>query len=107
MRAAWFVAVLTACSGAHKSAGTLPDAPGADTDAPPADAGIDAPPGACASATDTAPVTLVTADHAAEYTLAITANSESATSWGTAGNEAVVLSVAGSKRGFIGHLVLH
>jgi hypothetical protein len=109
-----FLAILTSCGHGHPSAalpdapGAFPDAPGVDPDAAATDGGaVDAAAGACASVTDTAPVTIATADHAAEYTLSITANSESATSWGTAGNEAVVLEIAGSQRGFIGHVILH
>jgi hypothetical protein len=104
MRRVWFLAAVTACSSAH---GTLPatDAPAAEADAPAADPDA-APSAACADAT-AMPVAIATADHAAEYTLTITANSVSATSWGTAGNEAVVLEVAGAQRGFIGHLILH
>src|SRR5262249_22518865 len=39
--------------------------------------------------------------------LTVPAHSASPTSWGEAGNEAVVLEVASAQRGFIGHLVLH
>src|SRR5258706_5765544 len=97
--------IASACSGAHHASGTLPDAPGGTT--PDAGTMTDAPGGElCASVTDTTPIAIATADHAAEYTLTVTANSSSATSWGTAGDEAVVLEVSGGTRGFIGHVVL-
>ena len=62
---------------------------------------------ACSDVGDTAATVIATAPAAAEYALTITANSSSATSWGEAGNEAVVLEVSGNQRGFIGHVVLH
>jgi hypothetical protein len=62
---------------------------------------------ACSNVTDAAPVAIATPDAAGEYALTITAHSASATSWGEAGNEAVVLEVSSAQRGFIGHLVLH
>jgi hypothetical protein len=102
MRTALLV-VLVACRGAAHH--VEPDAVADDAaDAPPADAPA---PGACSDATDAAPVAIATADAAGEYALTVTAHSASATSWGEAGNEAVVLEVSGAQRGFIGHLVLH
>jgi hypothetical protein len=54
-----------------------------------------------------APVTVATAGSADDYALTINIESASPTSWGTAGNEAVVLEVSGQKRGLIGHLIVH
>jgi hypothetical protein len=68
---------------------------------------VDATPLACSDVTDAAAVVFATATVADDYALTVTAHSASATSWGEAGNEAVVLEVAGAQRGFIGHLVLH
>src|SRR5438309_1434315 len=104
MRSALWFALVIACSSAKPHPNTLPDAAPLQADAPAADAAVAA---TCADVTAGAPVVIAIADHAAEYTLAITAKSISATSWGSAGNEAVVLEVAGAKRGFIGHVVLH
>lgn len=59
----------------------------------------------CVTVTDTA-VTVATAKAAGEYTLALEGQSASATSWGEAGNEALVLEVSTGKR-LIGHLILH
>ena len=68
----------------------------------------DAPPAAaCVDVDDSAPVAVATATTADDYALVVTAATASATSWGTVGNEAVVLDVTGSTHGFIGHLVLH
>ena len=106
MRAAVAFAALAACSSAQK-AGVEPDAAVTpDVDAATQTSDAPAVTSECTDLTTTA-ATIATADHAAEYTLAITAHSASATSWGTAGNEAVVLEVSGAQRGFIGHLVLH
>jgi hypothetical protein len=68
-------------------------------------ASADAPP-KCVTV-EAKPVTVGSATTAGEYTLAIEVESASATSWGEAGNEALVLDVAGAKRGFIGHLIVH
>jgi len=59
----------------------------------------------CVTVTDK-PVTVATAATAGEYTLAFEGHSASATSWGEAGNEALVLEVSAGKR-LIGHLILH
>lgn len=64
------------------------------------------PPPGCVTVDPTTPVEVAIAGTADDYALTITAQS-SATSWGTTGNEAVVLDVIGETRGFIGHLVLH
>ena len=61
----------------------------------------------CASVDAKMPVTIATAAKADEYALAVTVASASATSWGEAGNEAIVLDVSGTTRGFIGHLIVH
>ncbi len=99
----WILVLAAGCSAAHGTS-PEPDAPAEPT----ADA---APDGsnraACSDVADTAATVIATAPAAAEYALTITANSRSATSWGEAGNEAVVLEVAGAQRGFIGHVVLH
>jgi hypothetical protein len=86
------------------------------TDAP--DAGLtatadaaapaDADPAAvCVDVTDSDTVYIGGAAAADDYALTITAHSQSPTSWGAAGNEALVLEVAAAHRGFIGHLILH
>ena len=62
---------------------------------------------ACVTVDDRAPVTIATASSADEYALAVEVASASATSWGEAGNEALVLEVTGARRGLIGHLILH
>lgn len=54
-----------------------------------------------------ATVSIGTAGTADEYMITIPAQSMSATSWATAGNEALILDVSGSVRGLIGHIVLH
>jgi hypothetical protein len=59
----------------------------------------------CVTVGDSA-VTVGTAKAAGEYTLALEGQSASATSWGEAGNEALVLEVTTGKR-LIGHLILH
>jgi hypothetical protein len=60
----------------------------------------------CVTVADT-PVTVATAALPAEFALTVSAQSASATSWGEAGNEAVVLEVSTPKRGLVGHLILH
>jgi hypothetical protein len=80
-----------ACGAAQKSNGDLaPDASAGEVG--PAEAGIPS----CAAVDDTAPVVVATAAGADEYGLILTAQSQSATSWSTAGNEALVLEVSGS-----------
>jgi hypothetical protein len=61
----------------------------------------------CTTVGMSARVTVATAPVAGEYVLKLNARSASATSWGEAGNEAVVLEARGGKRGLIGHLILH
>ena len=91
-----------ACGAAQKSNGDLaPDAGAGEVN--PAEAGV--PP--CAAVDDAAPVVVATAAGADEYGLVLTAQSQSATSWSAAGNEAVVLEVSGGGGRLIGHLVLH
>src|SRR5207253_2970636 len=60
----------------------------------------------CSAVDDRAGKTVATAAAAGEYALHLTARSASRTSWGTAGNEAVILDVLDA-RGSVGHLVLH
>lgn len=71
------------------------------------DAGSDGgPPVTCVDLDDGSATTIATASDAADYVLAFTGHSASSTSWGEAGNEAVVLEVAGG-HGLIGHVILH
>ena len=94
-----------ACGAAHKSIGDLgPDAGSGDVAGPWEDTG---PIPSCAPIDDAAPVVVATAAGADEYGLILTAQSQSATRWSTAGNEAVVLEVSGGGGRLIGHLVLH
>ena len=94
-----------ACGAAHKSIGDLgPDAGSGDVAGPWEDTG---PIPSCAAIDDAAPVVVATAAGADEYGLILTAQSQSATRWSTAGNEAVVLEVSGGGGRLIGHLVLH
>ncbi len=62
---------------------------------------------ACQTVDDSAPVVVGSAPSAEEYGLVLTAQSQSATTWSTTGNEALVLEVSGSSGRLIGHLVLH
>ena len=90
-----------ACSSAGKTSGgddTGPDAAFAE------ETGSSA---ACVTVDDTAPVVVGSATSAEEYGLVLTAQAASATTWSTAGNEALVLEVSGSSGRLIGHLVLH
>jgi hypothetical protein len=104
MRVIAFV-MLAACGGPAATSGD-------DDDAAP-DAGvvsIDAPVTTeplCTDVTDAGPLVIGTAGDADDYALTLPANSASATSWGEAGNEALVLEISGAKRGLIGHLVMH
>jgi hypothetical protein len=93
--------LIAACGGAPHHLDPELDA-AADPDAATGDA-----PASCSDLTDGAPVEVATASSAGEYALTVSAQSASPTSWGEAGNEAVVLEVASAQRGFIGHLVLH
>jgi len=61
---------------------------------------------ACVEVTSV-PFVLGQAGAGGEYTLTLPAASESATRWGEAGHEALVLEVRSAGRGFLGHLVLH
>jgi hypothetical protein len=60
----------------------------------------------CVDVDDVGEVVVATAVSADDYALTLTAHTASATSWGTAGNEAVVVEVSGAS-GLIGHVVLH
>lgn len=53
------------------------------------------------------PVVVGAATTADDYALVLPAVSASHTRWSEAGNEALILEVTGSQRGFIGHLVMH
>jgi hypothetical protein len=91
--------ILPACGSAQRTGGDVgPDA-GGDPDSGPIPS--------CTAVDDSAPVAVASAAGADEYGLVLTAQSQSATSWSTAGNEAVVVEVAGSGGRLIGHLVLH
>lgn len=93
-----------ACGAAQKSLGDLgPDASSGEVGTDPASGPIPS----CAPVDDAAQVVVGTAAGADEYGLVLTAQSQSATSWATAGNEAVVLEVSGGGGRLIGHLVLH
>lgn len=93
-----------ACGAAQRSTGDPgPDAGPAEVDTGPAAGPIPS----CAPIDDAAPVVVATATGADEYALVLTAQSQSATRWSTAGNEAVVLEVSGGGGRLIGHLVLH
>lgn len=60
----------------------------------------------CTTVTDAAPVVIATATTAGEQVLELVASSASDTSWGQAGNEALVLEV--DRNGaLLGHLILH
>ncbi|HEX2687940.1 MAG TPA: hypothetical protein VHN14_15035 [Kofleriaceae bacterium] len=78
--------------------GVAPDTPPAD------DLSAVAP---CLTIDDTAAVVVASATSAEEYGLVVTAQAASATSWATAGNEALVLEVQGTGGRLISHLVLH
>ena len=72
----------------------------------PGDGASDATAETCVDLGDSAATTIASAGDAAEYVLAFTGHSASATSWGEAGNEAVILEVTGA-HGLIGHVILH
>jgi hypothetical protein len=65
------------------------------------------PGGGCTFVDESAAVQLGVSGAADDYALTLTAASQSATSWGEAGNEALVLEVSTPTRGLVGHLVLH
>jgi len=93
----WVLVLITACGKA------APTQQGDDDAAP--DAALDAAP-PCLDVGETA-IEVATAPAADDYALIVTAQSATATSWGTTGNEAVVLEVLGASDRLIGHLVLH
>ena len=105
MRAITCFAILAACGGSPAT-GEDPG-PDAAVAAPDADADAAVPPTGCTDVDDAAPVAIGVADAADDFALVLPAASASATSWGTAGNEALVLEVSGAQRGLIGHLVMH
>lgn len=100
MKAIGLLVVVAACGGGQHT--------GDDEDLTP-DAAIvgevDGSATRCAEVTDQVTAG-ITAPGAGEYVLQVTASSSSPTSWGEAGNEAVVLEVDGA-HGLIGHLILH
>jgi hypothetical protein len=61
----------------------------------------------CQTVDDAAPLELGSVAADDDYALELPAVSGSATSWGEVDNEALILDVVGSERGFIGHLVMH
>jgi hypothetical protein len=94
------IAGLVACSHAGPP-GETPDA------AIGGDDGADAPTSAdCHDVDDAAAVVVAQAGDAGDYVLTFNGRSASATSWGEAGNEALVLEVAGA-HGLVGHVILH
>ncbi len=100
MRVTFLVLVATACSSA------APAHQGDDDDTQPDAALPDGAPAACTDVTDASAIVVATAPSADDFALTLTAHTASATSWGTAGNEALMLEVSGAS-GLIGHLVLH
>ena len=101
-----FLLAITACSEA-----TIPDDDPSDLGGDPADPADPANPdidtaAACVNVDDAAPVVIGTATVADDHALVLPAVAASATRWGTAGNEALVLDVSTPRR-FIGHLILH
>src|SRR6185312_8645453 len=70
------------------------------------DGGSDGGAASCIDLDDGSATQIATATDAADYVLAFTGHSASPTSWGEAGNEAVILEVAGA-HGLIGHVILH
>jgi hypothetical protein len=116
MRAALFFLGLCACGtsgGAADGGGVDASVPDSSlTDAPSndgaSDAAIDAADAApqCFTVTDAAAVTIATASASGEHVLQFDGASASATSWGAAGNEALILEIA--KNGaFVTHVILH
>lgn len=91
------------CGAAQKPPGALGPGAGPGEAEPGTGAG---PIPSCAAIDDAAQV-VATAAGADEYGLVLTAQSQSATRWSTAGNEALVLEVSGRGGRLIGHLVLH
>ncbi|MFT3700452.1 MAG: hypothetical protein QM831_45330 [Kofleriaceae bacterium] len=93
--------VLVACS--HGS----PDPATPDASSSLVDAAADGPvTQSCVDIDDGATVQLATAVGAGDYALSFAAASASETSWGDAGNEALILEVSGA-HGLIGHVILH
>jgi hypothetical protein len=116
MRAALFFLGLCACGdgGAQPAEGGVDasvqessvDAPTTSdvTNDTAADAADAAPP--CFTVTDATAVTIATATASGEHVLAFDATTASATSWATAGNEALILEIA--KNGaLVTHVILH
>jgi hypothetical protein len=98
-----FVMSTVACGAAQRSPGDLaPDAATGEVAPGPASGAT-----SCTAVDDAGPVVVAMAAGADEYGLVLTAQSQSATSWSTAGNEAVVLEVSGAGGRLIGHVVLH
>ncbi len=104
MKRCWVLALWLVAACPQNSHSVGPDAV-----VPPGDANadVDAPASDCSDVTDSAPVAIGTAGDADDYAITITASSASQTSWGTVGNEALVLEVSSASRGLIGHLILH
>lgn len=68
---------------------------------------VDPDMGACKSITDAAATVIGRATDADEYAVTINAAAASKTSWGTAGNEALVLELTGAGDRLIAHVVMH
>jgi hypothetical protein len=107
MRCSILVLVLVAACG--QPAGDASDGPDAgvalDAAADQSDAAVD--PATCSDVTDATATAIGTATGADDYALSINAHAASSTSWGTVGNEGLILEVNGASRGLIGHLILH
>ena len=101
MRVITLLAALAACGGAQHAAGD--DGAGPDAGVDGATDGSAA--ASCADITDQVTTTVI-APGVGDFVLSLTGSSASPTSWGEAGNEAVVLEVSGA-HGLIGHLILH
>jgi hypothetical protein len=99
-----FLLAAAACSEATIPPGDDPADDAPDPETPPPD--IDTTIAACVDVDDAAAVVVGTATVADEHALVLPAVTASATRWGTAGNEALVLDVSTPRR-FIGHLILH
>jgi hypothetical protein len=99
--------ILATCAAGAAACSSAGKAGDGDDDVVP-DAALVADTGTtCVTVDDTAPAAVATAASAEEYALVVTAQAASATTWSTAGNEALVLDVTGSSGRLIGHLVLH
>ena len=99
MRGITLTIVVAACTHAGQPGAQSPDGGTTGPDAVVA--------ARCVEIDDAAPTIVTTAGAADDYVLAFNGQSASATSWGEAGNEALVLEVRGAQRGVIGHVIVH